>query len=47
MAERQGCQPLLQLAIAFLLVDDHLDKSIQIIPGLFYLLTFTLRLVNT
>ena len=46
MAERPGCQSQLQLAVVSLLVDDYLDKSIQVLPGLLYLLTFTLRLVR-
>ena len=45
MTESPGCQSQLQLAVVFLPVDNYLDKSIQVIPGLFYLLLFTLRLV--
>ena len=42
----QSAQSQFQLAVVSLLVDDYLDKSIQVLPGLLYLLTFTLRLVR-
>ena len=46
MAECPGRQSQFQLAVGSLSVDDYLDKSVQVLPCLLYLLVFTLRLVR-
>ena len=46
MAEHPRHRPQRQLTVTRLFVNDHLDESIQVMPGLLDLLTFTFRLVR-